>query len=75
MKCPKCKEDISYLNYETLQRHTGQFELDKQGFEDWDEDDYGGVLYEVIKEQYYCPDCEERIFDNLEDARLFLHSN
>lgn len=70
--CPKCKEEISYLEYYLQKVETGQFSVDKNGFEEWDSNDRGVPQDEILKEEYRCPDCNEILFKDAEVARLFL---
>lgn len=62
--CPKCKEEINYLQYSSTIEETGTYDI-KHGYDK----DYGNVCQ--IK--FQCPDCGEELFNDEEDAYNFLN--
>ena len=65
VKCPKCKEEINYLYYKVTNVDEGIFDL-----EDWFNSDSNSV--ETKEQLYFCSNCEELLFYNLNDASDFL---
>lgn len=75
VECPKCHKLIGSLDrletreYEdeaTYDSEAEQLEYEPKG--EWTGNGYG----EVIKTVFCCPECDEVLFDNEEDAKNFL---
>ncbi len=67
-KCPKCGKDIDTLRYYCLNWHEETFSIDKN------EPKYEAkiCLYQPVKEEYFCPECDTLLFVKEEDAVEFL---
>ena len=71
-KCLKCKEEINTLYFSKTRNITGSVGLDKDGDMEFDED------YNIHDQQepyaYRCPDCDEILFEDDEEAEKFLRN-
>lgn len=72
VKCPKCESEITFLNvYETAQRK-GEMKIGSGGYPEF------GIftpLDWVDSTDYECPECDQTLFDNEEDATNFLRDS
>ncbi len=61
-KCPKCGEEICYLDYEAVIEVAGRYIVEsyKESKKRW------------IAELYLCPLCNEALFEDQNDADEFL---
>lgn len=68
-KCPKCKKNIETLNWSTTLHHNGWLEQNSNG-DFYHEEDFrvGSTDY-----NYHCPECDEVLFVELEEAGEFLN--
>lgn len=62
--CPNCKKEIEFLTEDRIQhafyRYDGEFMCQFN--------DYGNIE----SQKFYCPECDTLLFDNDNDANLFL---
>jgi len=65
MKCPKCKSDISSLDYTATIIHRGTFNGE---FEEGPADYLNEGEY-----TFECPSCGEELFNNIADAEELLN--
>ena len=68
--CPKCKKEINKLFWEKEQKHNGSLGIDKEGNEEFDEN--YSLEYEQTSCKYFCPECDEVLFNDDEKAITFL---
>jgi uncharacterized C2H2 Zn-finger protein len=70
-RCPKCGKEIGFLKnylYPVVEYH--HLSLDGEGKPQYEYMD--SFSNEDGEGDYYCPECEEKLFDNEEDAIKFL---
>ena len=65
--CPKCKEDITYLNFDVTGTCSSQLEAGKRA-----DYDLSCLTEEIVFDNWSCNNCGEVLFDNEEDAQEFL---
>ena len=71
-KCPKCKEEIENLNFSKTKEISGSVVFDGNDIEFIEEFD----IYEEQKPHTYrCPECNEILFENDEEAEEFLRDD
>lgn len=72
MQCPKCEEEITYLDYsETYDGYNyGRATLSRRGNLDYDERSSDSSNREIV--EYECPRCHNELFTDDEDAIEFL---
>jgi hypothetical protein len=68
-KCPKCGKEINFLKSYVYSRDEFNFVIDNDGTFDYDYVDNWDC---VIDREFCCPECEEILFTDEEDARDFL---
>ncbi len=61
-RCPKCKEEISFLKYSSIKREIGDYDLEER----FNEDDPMVQNKDTIT--FHCPECREQLTDNEDDA-------
>ncbi len=72
--CPKCKKEILHLFEECNQLSFYKFSLEERNDDtdeltaEWEFIDDG----EVIKSRFYCPECDEKLFNDKNKALRFL---
>jgi Zn finger protein HypA/HybF involved in hydrogenase expression len=70
MKCPECGREIDTLNHTRRTMIRGEYSLiDGVGVDYWDEGDQD---YDSERNNYYCPECEEQLFQEECEAEAFL---
>ena len=69
VRCPKCKKKIDCLLWEGGKKHTGTLSINEDGNEEFDED---SNIFSQESYSYFCPECDEKIFEDDEDAIEFL---
>lgn len=62
-KCPKCKEDISYLEYTKTIEGTTEYIDDGLSYDD--DTNVSAIIF-------FCPECLEPLFQNHAEAEDFL---
>lgn len=62
-KCPKCNEEISWLDATETKKTTGSF---------YSKNDFDIESSEVIEEAWSCPECGEQLFSTDKEADEFL---
>lgn len=68
--CPKCKEKIECLNYSRSGCDNGELSIDKDGFEEYNEDSNSDLIEpELI---FSCPECNEELDFSEDEAIKFL---
>ena len=67
-KCPKCKEKIKSLRYEMIKKVIGNLIIFND-CEEFNDDEY---IFDENTINFYCPDCDELLFENGDDAINFL---
>jgi phage FluMu protein Com len=72
-KCPKCGEEIAYLNMFEVVEERAKFELDPQGDPQKlvEANDY----VEGEDPDFECPRCDECLFHDWDEATEFLKDN
>jgi len=69
MKCLKCKKDINYLLVSFVKHHDGTLSIDEYGFEEYEEEP---AIQDWEEEKYFCPECDELLFECGDEAINFL---
>ena len=70
-KCPKCNEDIDYLNFDATGTCLGYLEKGQNCTEAYDLD---SLTTGVDFDNFQCPNCDEIIFFTESEAMEFLNS-
>jgi hypothetical protein len=63
-KCPKCGEEIRFLNYSCLTPETGVY-LTDEGYLDIEH-------FDMMELEFSCPICQKTLFTESESADKFL---
>lgn len=66
VKCPKCNKEIDYLSYTQKCVAHGVYNGDEY-------DEYSCDLADDEENLFYCPECEELLFEDEDDASDFLN--
>lgn len=70
LKCPKCKGEIESLNFSKARNVFGTINLNEKQEAEWIEE------FDIDEEQkqyeYRCPECNEILFEDDEEAENFL---
>lgn len=67
-KCPKCGKEIDYLKHWQQSSVSYEFTLDDEGYPNYDRDEIVGGE----DSEWDCPECNEELFNNEEEATEFL---
>ena len=68
--CPKCGKEVDYLLYSIPQLQCGKYD----GFNHI-LDTYEQIIDHDIQDEYFCPECEQLLFNNLNKVNKFLKTN
>lgn len=68
-KCPSCKENINFFEYTENCFRSGTYDLESE----WT--CYNTTSLEDGKDEYNCPECQEVLFNNEDDAKKFLQGD
>jgi transcription initiation factor IIE alpha subunit len=71
-KCPKCNEEIDYLNLFSRIEQRGRFELDPSGDPQFLVE---GTVPDYDDDDFECPNCNEVLFHDSDEAEEFLKSS
>jgi hypothetical protein len=63
--CPKCNEDIDHLDFVSKETHYGEF-TSEGDYEENDNIDVDDIFYR-------CPECNNDLFTDYDDANEFFH--
>lgn len=69
--CPKCNEEIDTLRETKIREATGTLTRDSSGDYFFEVDTY----LPEFEEELFCPNCENKLFDNEDDAIEFLEGD
>lgn len=68
--CTNCKEKIEYLNYNRSKYDGGEFSIDKDGFEEYNEDVNSDLIEPELS--FNCPECDKEFDFDEDEAIKFL---
>ncbi len=68
--CPKCKENVEFLNYSSNNYDNGEFSIDKNGFKKYDKDGNSDLIEPDLF--FGCPECNEELDFDEQQAEEFL---
>lgn len=72
-KCPKCGRNIDYLRYSAYELQKANFYVTDTNAEYSNRDSLGVTYPDTI--EYSCPECDEVLFVDEEEAKKFLMEN
>ena len=72
-KCPKCGAEIDHLHHFGYYLQKADFWLNGKGEPNYDNWDDVGSMKEGT-EEYRCPECDQVLFKNEDEAKKFLKS-
>lgn len=68
--CPKCKEEIGDLRFSAEVQKYGDFNIDENGYENWDNQEDGDWDNVIL----CCPECNAELFYDSQEAKEFLEN-
>lgn len=69
-KCPKCKKVIEWLRYYETCKERGGFLINEHNIEEYESHTH--PCAGIIDIYFYCPECDEKLFEDSIDAAEFL---